>query len=177
MSFRNMRVIIPATLVLVIGAVVVLGDPAIRGSQGSDEPAPIPDHVAGYEVLDVQTRDNTTCYSIDVPTVILKSTEATYQDALSSDSLDMGAIEKGLRDKGFPEGTRIGIAGPGSSKEEALEARTKWNRLRREKWLRPFRRIPKPDSGCREGMGRCIPTGAVSVRIRLEISRDSRAVH
>ena len=131
MLFPRARIIFPATLVLIlIGSVLVLDGLAIGGTHEADEPASMPERIAGYEVLYVNTKDNTVCYSKDVPLFILQSTEETLDDLWSSDTFDMGAIRQDLRDKGFPEETEVGIDGPGSSKEMALQVRARWNKVR-----------------------------------------------
>ena len=130
MLFQKMRIIVPITLVLIIGVILALGGLDTRRAQRSDGPVSMPERVAGYTVLDVRTSDNTVCYFKDVPHFILQSTKLTHEDLWSSDALDVSAIQQDLLDKGFPEGTEISITGPGISKETAVQERDRWNNLR-----------------------------------------------
>ena len=92
---------------------------------------PIPKHIAGHEVLSVQNSDNTVCYFDDVPTVILAATAPSQEALLSTDAPNMTAINQALRDANFPEGTRIGMTGPGITKAMVEQEQAKWNSIRK----------------------------------------------
>ena len=95
------------------------------------DPPPTPERIAGLEVLGVRNSDNTTCYPSDSPLVMLKSSAPSHDNLLSSSVPDMDAINRGLRDAGFPEGTEVGIAGPGITAEMEASELAKWNALRK----------------------------------------------
>lgn len=89
-----------------------------------------PERIAGYEVLGVRNSDNTTCYSEDVPTVILKASALSEENLFSGDGPDTEAIDSGLQAAGFPAGTRIAISGPGLTKEMVSDQQDSWNSAR-----------------------------------------------
>ena len=89
-----------------------------------------PERIAGYDVLGVRNSDNTTCYSADVPTVILKASALSQEDLFSGDGPDNDAIDSGLQSAGFPEGTTIMIFGPDLTKSMVSDMQDDWNSTR-----------------------------------------------
>ena len=89
-----------------------------------------PERIAGYEVLGVRNSDNTNCYSKDVATVVLGASASTKENLFSNNPPNVDAIERGLQDAGFLEGTGFGIAGPGITAEMESSERSKWNSIR-----------------------------------------------
>ena len=123
--------IITTVLVLMVIAGLMFVWLAVDRAQGDSPAQPIPERIAGYEVLGVRNSDNTTCYPSNSTLVILKSGASSHDNLLSSNAPDMDAINRGLRDAGFPEGTEIGIAGPGITAEMEASELAKWNSLRK----------------------------------------------
>ena len=122
--------IITTVLVLMVIAGLMFGWLAVDRAQGDSPAQPIPERIAGYEVLGVRNSDNTVCYSDDVPTVVLGANASTLGDLFSNNTPNIDAIERGLQDAGFPEGTRIAISGPGITAEMESSQRSNWNSIR-----------------------------------------------
>ena len=112
-------------MLLIVAGVAVL----VMAAEGSDEPPVIPERIAGLEVLDVQNKENTSCYPKDTPLFVLQSTHSTHE-GLMADSDLMEAIDRDLEEKGFPEGTEVMFSGPSGSKDEASGFRRQWNTQR-----------------------------------------------
>ena len=69
--------IITTVLVLMVIAGLMFVWLAVDRAQGDSPAQPIPERIAGYEVLGVRNSDNTACYSLDVPTVVLGASAPT----------------------------------------------------------------------------------------------------
>ena len=91
-----------------------------------------PERIAGYQVLGVRNSENTTCYSLDVPTVILGARAPTLEGLFSGGGPDVDAIDSGLQAAGFPVGTRIAISGPDLTKAMVSDMRDDWNSTREQ---------------------------------------------
>ena len=122
--------ILTTGLALMVIAGLVFGWLAADRAQGDTPAQSTPERIAGYEVLGVRNSDNTTCYPGAAPLVILKTSAPTQESLLSSNAPNMDAIQRGLQDAGFPEGTSIGMAGPGITAEMESSGRSKWNSQR-----------------------------------------------
>ena len=120
-------------LMLAIGFGFMLLGPASSSTQGSDNHESYPDRVAGYEVLDVRDSKNTSCYPKDVPLFVLKTTETSVENLMSSDTFNFDTIKRALVDAGYSENTEVIMAGPSFTKEQAQQKRADWNRVRNER--------------------------------------------
>ena len=119
----------PVALLLLIGLVLAL-DGLMTGKvhSANDNPAPPPERIGGYEVLDIKTQENTACYDRKEPHVILRALSESHKDLLSS--VNTNAIKRDLRNYGFPEETTISIVGPFHTREQAQYKRARWNQKR-----------------------------------------------
>jgi len=122
--------IISTGLTLIVIAGLVFALLAVDRAQGDSPAQPTPERIAGYEVLGVRNSDNTTCYSADVPTVILKASASTEENLFSGNGPDNDAIDSGLQSAGFPEGTTIIISGPDLTKSMVSDMQDDWNSAR-----------------------------------------------
>ena len=130
MLYLRKTAILTTGLVLVALAGLILGWLAVDRAQGANSAQSTPERIAGHEVLDMRNSDNTVCYSDDVPTIVLRASASSQENLLSSDAPNLGAIQRGLRSAGFPEGTRISLVGPGITAEMVSNEQARWNSIR-----------------------------------------------
>ena len=131
MKSRLMLLLASIAMMFTFSSSAFANDPPHGGWVNSNQPTP--QRIAGYEVLGVESSDNMKCYFASAPTVILAATSQSVDSLLSEDAPDMDAIKRGLKDEGYPEGTSVGFAGPGITKQMVEEHRLRWNAIREER--------------------------------------------
>ena len=124
-------------LLLLIPGAAMAGVDSAYSSQDSP-----PTHIAGHEVMQIRTSDNTPCYPSEAPpTVTLAASAPGLENLLSSDAPNMAAIKQDLQSKGFPEDTTVTMTGPGITKAMVKKIQDESNARRTERGCIQFGKL------------------------------------
>ena len=131
MKSRLLLLLASMAMMFTFSSSALANDPPHGGWVNSNQPTH--QRIAGYEVLGVQSSDNLKCYFGPAPMVILAATSQSADSLLSEDAPDFAAIERGLKDEGYPDETGIVLSGPGITKQMVEKQRLRWNAIREER--------------------------------------------
>lgn len=128
-KYKAIRVVVQLCLPLgvIIGAIFV----GAAYLTAEDTPKEIPDMIAGHEVVLVKTQENTVCYRLDYPTLVLRAKEESIDGFLAGQS--SLTVEQHLRQLGYDKSDySLSFIGPGITKEELLRTHFKNNEFMKQ---------------------------------------------